>query len=182
MQPDDLKLAKTQHKENLDALDSALKVITHVLAPRLSQLGVDADGREYWACSAAPWERDLAFDLIETKSSEAPENVKSTRPKKMMFEEGDGERCTDWSWFVAVWGELPGDGHVAGSGDDKFEGKKWWAFWDPKEIEKLSKWLHIRSSSASDNEEESQPKRPLVKALEDYASDLTWRIQSATIS
>jgi len=170
-----------RHKESLEALDSALKVVSHALAPRFAPLGSDDDGRQYWAISSGPWERDLAYELIEAKAGDATKNVRSKRPKRLLLTDEDRESLTDWSWFVAAWGVMPNEGrlHPDHSGVDASE-KQWWAFWEPSEIERLCKWLEARGPDFEEKEGESQLGRPLVRALSDYSSGLKWRIQVST--
>jgi hypothetical protein len=127
----------------------------------------------------------------------------------------------EWSWFIGVWGKrppaMPGtekgavkrrdadDNSDEDEEDDDRDVEKWWGFWEPEEIRKISGWIARTSGLAVDGKDtpshellpsqglspgedqsvadadRGRPTRDGLKALvgrlEEYASVLEWRVR-----
>ncbi len=184
-QAQELKVKRREHKEIIESLDSALKVVSHDFSVRSGPLGTDGDGRIYWALSPGVNDRQYAMQYVSAMA------VGTKKPKK-------GKGCTragkdesplsDWSSFIAVWGQKPKTATLLTSEDDSDEDAEmdqWWGFSDPEDIRKLADWLFIVSGLEEDGPE-SPPTvgeavrngnsiKALVHNLKEYATVLAWR-------
>ena len=178
-----------------------MKLVSHSFTPRFSTLGMDHDGRTYYALSPGVLEREVGFEYLEVISADKPRKLKK---KGRILAAEDRSNMKEWSWFVSVWGKKPScegrpNAHPVKNdtidsdeedGDDE-EVEKWWGFWEPGEIVKVADWIYIKSkledqemeAGGSENGNVSQTiKDPakaqlthLVTQLKDYAALLEWR-------
>ncbi|KAF4567629.1 Zinc-finger domain-containing protein [Pleurotus pulmonarius] len=193
-----LKVARLEHKQHLQKLDSMTKILSHAYSPRSGYLGRDDEGRTYWALSPGMPEREEALAFLEAcKDTEG--KGKKAKGRRSAPNIVNGEELEDWSWFVAVWGSEPGSAATKTKCEDDEEA--WWGIWEPAEIHKLSQWLTIKYRLDQEDESpatkgiwwtregqktirtNSLPSKreleSLVQGLDEYATVLQWRIEKA---
>ncbi|KAF8871260.1 hypothetical protein CPB84DRAFT_1830164 [Gymnopilus junonius] len=142
------------HRSQILNIDSCSKIISKSFVPRFTTLGVDDEGRTYYALSPSVAEREAAFEYLQVASSE-----KHMKPKKKgrVLSTEDRRELRDWSWFIAVWGKIPPlspeenakkielDSDNEEDEDAATKEEKWWGFWEPEEISKVADWISIKS-------------------------------------
>ncbi|PCH43383.1 hypothetical protein WOLCODRAFT_138306 [Wolfiporia cocos MD-104 SS10] len=135
------KAQREQHKEALQDLEFAHRVVQSGCIPRYAPLGQDHDGRMYYALAPSEAERGAATQLIAGKDGK----VKLGRRRAITPEERKSMRR--WSWFVAVWGRVP-EGAVKARDEDDDEdeaddadAERWWGFWEPEQIKMVADWI-----------------------------------------
>ena len=176
------------HKTRLLNIDNALKIVTSGFAPRFSALGVDHEGRMYYALGPGYSEREAALEYLQALSSDKP-----TKVKRKARGDTDREELTGWSWFIAVWGKKPQATPGRTASDDKSsdgEGREsWWALGESDEILKVADWITIKcgledeedvttapsSSTPKPNKRKMDQLKQLVIDLREYAGLLEWR-------
>lgn len=92
-----------------------------------------------------------------------------------------------FSRFLFVWGKCPPLAEIQVDKEDTdeiMEGQeRFWAFWKPGEIRKLTEWVRIKSGWNGETEEKDGKKydntKALVKGLETFANTLEWRTSPA---
>ncbi|KAL0577031.1 hypothetical protein V5O48_004965 [Marasmius crinis-equi] len=185
--PAKVKEDRTIHKDAVQGLENALKVVLPACAPRFQPLGTDHDGRVYWALSPGVRDREFAKSLIAAAS--APATSKKVR-KPIRRPKSAEERAMfkAWSWFLAVSGKRPSDADVDGGESDE----EWWVFWEPEEVKKLAGWISGRNGLDVKGEDaaeaagatvtatggsnvRNQHLKTLVKNLQEYSTTLEWR-------
>ena len=177
-----------------------MKLTTHGFTPRFSILGVDQDGRTYYALSPGVAEREVGFEYLEVVSADKPRKLKK---KGRTLAAEDRSEMKEWSWFVGVWGKKPpcegrsntqlaNDDIISSNEEDgEEEVEKWWGFWEPEEIVKVADWIYIKSKLEDQEMEVGEPEngtlsrtkndpakvqlKHLVTQLKDYAALLEWR-------
>ncbi|KAK0485730.1 hypothetical protein IW261DRAFT_744165 [Armillaria novae-zelandiae] len=181
----ELKVKRREHKEIIESLDSALKVVSHDFSVRSGPLGIDGDGRVYWALSPGVNDRQYAMQYV---SAMAAGTKKPKKGKGCTRAGKDESSLSDWSSFIAVWGQKPKTATPSKSEDrsDKdAEMDQWWGFSDPEDIRKVADWLFIVSGLEEDGPESSPTDgeavrngnsiKALVHNLKEYATVLAWR-------
>jgi len=152
-------------------------------APRFGPLGIDNDGRVYWALTPSLQDRTHALQFLSLKASGALQSKRAKGKKK----EAKTSDYREWSRFLAVWGKRPVGENMSG---DEADGDQWWIFEEPADIQKLSDWASIVQGSSSAEEVHSpsstSSKSPqseridaLVKNLKDFAGALEWRVKGS---
>ncbi|KAF9263405.1 hypothetical protein L218DRAFT_959427 [Marasmius fiardii PR-910] len=174
-----VKEDRHRHKENIQGLESSLKVVLSSSVPRFSPLGTDHDGRVYYALSPGVHDREFAASLISAASG-TTKSTKGRKPIRRPKSVEERASCRSWSWFIAVWGKPPSLGRPSEIDDGLNGGEDgWWVFWEPEEIRKLSSWITIRNGLDAKPEDgvgtRKQQLRNLVKNLQDYSTTLEWR-------
>lgn len=178
-----------------------MKLTAHGFTPRFSILGMDHDGRTYYALSPGVLEREVGFEYLEMVSTD---KQRKSKKKGRILADEDRNKMKEWSWFVSVWGKKPpfeGRSNAQPAKSDTInsdeedgeeeEVEKWWGFWEPEEIVKVADWIYIKSkledqeveAGGSENDTLSQTKKDpakvqlkhLVTQLKDYAALLEWR-------
>jgi hypothetical protein len=178
-----------------------VKLTTHGFTPRFSILGMDHDGRTYYALSPGVLEREVGFDYLEVVSADKPRKLKK---KGRTLAAEDRSKMNEWSWFVSVWGKKPPcegrpntqlakNDTISSDEEDgeEEEAEKWWGFWEPEEIVKVADWIYIKSKLEDQGMETGGPEigtssqtkkdpakvqlKHLVTQLKDYAALLEWR-------
>lgn len=138
-----VKAERAGHKQTLQDLEHAHSVAQTACIPRYNMLGQDHEGRVYYALTPGEAEREAAIRLIAGKDGK----VKLHRKRGGLTEE-DRRDMNRWSWFVAVWGKLPGGAVKVESEDDSEDEDEdrnaWWGFWDPQEITKVADWIAFK--------------------------------------
>lgn len=122
-------------------------------------MGIDQDGRIYYALNPAAAEQEAALALLQgdkKKSGKARGRAHVT--------EDERKALGKWSWFIAVWGKKPeaekgveakkGKAKKAAGGENE-EGsddgeEKFWAFWQPKDVRTLAKWIEVKNGLDGD--------------------------------
>lgn len=168
------KEERDRHKQIIQDLENALRVMQYECSLRFSELGRDHEGRIYYALTPGPVERDAAAQLLAGGDG----RIKFTKRRGPI---GVDERkeMQKWSWFVGVWGRKPDGALVAKSEEDEEEDDKekmvddvdkdvdeWWGFWDPAEISKVAEWIAmINNLGAKENDQDTAKtdKDPLDK-------------------
>ncbi|KAK0225847.1 hypothetical protein IW262DRAFT_715074 [Armillaria fumosa] len=181
----EFKVKRREHKEIIESLDSALKVVSHDFSVRSGPLGIDGDGRIYWALSPGINDRQYAMQYV---SAMAAGTKKPKKGKGCTRAGKDESSLSDWSSFIAVWGQKPKMATLLTSKDDSDEDAEmdqWWGFSDPEGIRKLADWLFIVSGLEEDGPENSPTDgeavrngnsiKALVHNLKEYATVLAWR-------
>lgn len=135
MQAAVLKTKRAEHKQFLDMLDCAVKVAQHDGTLRNGPLGVDHEGRKYWALSPGPLDRHYAKAILDYYSKPSGRIPKRRRGKMWK----DIAEPPDWSAIVAVWGKPPKDAVLDESTNTDEE--RWWMFTDGEQVVKLAAWL-----------------------------------------
>jgi hypothetical protein len=175
-----------------------VKLTTHGFTPRFSILGMDNEGRTYYALSPGVQEREVAFEYLEVVSADKPRKLKKGRT--LTAEDRSGMK--EWSWFVSVWGKKPlsegrsknpqpAKNDTNNSDEEEDEAEKWWGFWEPEEIIKVADWISIKSKLEDKEIQAGEPEdgifsqtkkdpakvqlKHLVTQLKDYAALLEWR-------
>ncbi|OSX66129.1 hypothetical protein POSPLADRAFT_1131222 [Postia placenta MAD-698-R-SB12] len=139
-----LKEERALHKQTLQDLEHAHIVATSAWVPRYYPLGQDLEGRTYYALTPSEAEREAASKLIAGKDG----RVKLHRKRGALTEE-ERREMQRWSWFIAVWGQLPEGAKVAKTDDEDDDGvdeggESWWGFWDPAEVRKVAEWIAVK--------------------------------------
>jgi hypothetical protein len=177
------KIEREAQKRHLQHVENALRLVLPSFAARFSPLGIDNEGRVFWALSPGIDERQAALDFITAATSGSGESERPTKRSSRPLRRpttGDEEQSSirHWSWFVAVWGTKPtaeknqiDDDDSDSDGDER--SRRWWSFHEPGEIRKVAEWVTTRT----DLEEGCQHGSVsyLAKRLHDYASLLEWR-------
>ena len=113
----------------------------HACAPRFAPLGVDHEGRIYFALTPSVAEREAAAALL------AGDTTKGGKAQGRAIVSTD-ERNTlrRWGWFIAIWGKKPVDGLVPEDEDEEDidDVERWWGIWQPDEIRRLADWIAIK--------------------------------------
>ncbi|KAK0195341.1 hypothetical protein F5146DRAFT_1173629 [Armillaria mellea] len=181
----ELKVKRREHKEIIESLDSALKVVSHDFSVRSGPLGTDGDGRIYWALSPGVNDRQYAMQYVSAMAA----GTKKPKKGKGCTRAGKDEwPLSDWASFIAVWGQKPKSATLLISEDDineDVEMDQWWCFSDPEDIRKLADWLFIVSGLEEDSLESplsdgeavrnGNSIKALVHNLKEYATVLAWR-------
>ncbi|KAI9442810.1 hypothetical protein BJY52DRAFT_1216841 [Lactarius psammicola] len=143
------KAARAEYNRSLDALEQAQRVALHAHAPRFAPLGIDHEGRTYFALTPSVAEREAAAALL------AGDTSKGGKAHGRAVVSADERRSMRrWGWFVAVWGQKPADGLVPASeeenddDDDATVVERWWGLWQADEIRKLADWIAIKNGFA----------------------------------
>ena len=150
------KAARAEYNRSLSALEQAQRVALHAHAPRFAPLGIDHEGRTYFALTPGVAERDAAAALL------AGDTSKGGKAHGRVIVSADERRALRrWGWFVAVWGQKPADGLVPASEEDDDDGdeeesddddatvvERWWGLWQAGEIRKLADWVAIKNGFA----------------------------------
>ncbi|KAK0504839.1 hypothetical protein EDD18DRAFT_1126676 [Armillaria luteobubalina] len=182
----ELKVKRREHKEIIQSLDSALKVVSHDFSVRSGPLGIDGDGRVYWALSPGINDRQYAMQYV---SAMAAGTKKPKKGKGCTRAGQDESSLSDWSSSIAVWGQKPKTATLStvseDDSDEDAEMDQWWGFSDPEGIRKLADWLFIVSGLEEDGPENSPTDgeavrnndsiKELVQNLKEYATVLAWR-------
>ncbi|KAJ6609867.1 hypothetical protein B0H10DRAFT_1812616 [Mycena sp. CBHHK59/15] len=148
------------HKHILQDIEGASKVAMHRFSPRFSPLGVDRDGRLYYALSPNIFESDYALDFIASMAAETVDGNSALKARRKRRPKREEERRSlkDFSWFIAVRGKkplqepgsVPAQTSAAATDDDDDESDddgtvdNWWAIWQPAEVRKLVRWITIK--------------------------------------
>ncbi|KAK1232665.1 hypothetical protein PQX77_003194 [Marasmius sp. AFHP31] len=175
--PAKIKEDRQDHKDAVQGLENALKVVLSGTVPRFGPLGTDHDGRVYWALSPGIRDREFAQSLI-TAASATNKSKKVRKPIRRPKSAEERATFKSWSWFLAVQGKKPSGVDVEG-GDEP----GWWVFWETEEIRKLASWISIRNGlevKAEDSDHSGASAttmhlKNLVKNLQDYSTILEWR-------
>ncbi|KAI5890523.1 uncharacterized protein SCHCODRAFT_02547343 [Schizophyllum commune H4-8] len=179
---------RTAHKQNVQDIEDALKVITLSHNIRCNTLlGEDIDGREYYVLAPSLAQRDLALAFLAHKASPGMVKAKRRRGRDL----NEARALKKWSTFVAVYGKRPESAPT--DEDDEEDGKTrgWFGFADPADIEKLAEWVKACAEAKPEDEEaakkmdarassESANDRcgPLVKGLLDFAASTRWQVKA----
>ncbi|KAJ3512259.1 hypothetical protein NLJ89_g3626 [Agrocybe chaxingu] len=188
------------HKDQITNIENALKIVGSSFATRFMPLGIDDEGRTYYAMSPGVAEREAALEYLSIAASE-----KSLKPKKKGCVRSISERqlLRDWPWLIAVWGKrgplTPAEPKATTEADEDNSfnlEEQWWGFWDPEHIDKLAQYISVKSgleedippaaelfmSSSSKPTVLKQPRKEqlkrLVTGLKDYSALLQWRTRS----
>ncbi|KAL1736169.1 hypothetical protein EV714DRAFT_242575, partial [Schizophyllum commune] len=179
---------RAAHKQNVQDIEDALKVITLSHNIRCNTLlGEDIDGRKYYALAPSLTQRDLALAFLAHKAS--PGMVKAKRRRGR--DPNETRALRKWSTFVAVYGKRPESAPT--DEDDEEDGKTrgWFGFADPAEIEKLAEW--VKACTEAKPEDEVAAKKQdaragsesadggcgsLVKGLLDFAASTRWQVKA----
>ncbi|KAL0068742.1 hypothetical protein AAF712_004071 [Marasmius tenuissimus] len=181
--PAKIKEDRQDHKDAVQGLENALKVVLSGTVPRFGPLGTDNDGRVYWALSPGVRDREFAQSLI-TAASATNKSKKVRKPIRRPKSAEERATFKSWSWFLAVQGKKPSGVDVEG-GDEP----GWWVFWETEEIRKLASWISIRNGLDAKAEDSDNPGanatagsgatnthlKNLVRNLQDYSTILEWR-------
>jgi hypothetical protein len=126
-------------------LSNALRIAMHTYAPRFSGcLGIDEDGRTYYALSPGLSERKAAQEIIAQGAGVSDARKNSKRSTASVPGTEEREALAHWPWFIAVYGKKPGNSKRRSDDDmdtDEDDGAKWWGFSKPEEIKKLATWI-----------------------------------------
>ncbi|KAG5639120.1 hypothetical protein H0H81_006709 [Sphagnurus paluster] len=184
--PIEIKSARQVHKQRVQSLENALKLLSPSFVTRFSPLGTDKAGRKFWTLSPGASERKAALDFIEATTSGSQNTKKSARQRGRPPASDEVFPATkEWPWFVAVWGKkIPvdskGKGKTEVAGVDKdaqiADIEQWWGFYEPVDIRKVADWIRI--DAGIDPFEDTNTTRPLatlVRGLNKYAALLEWR-------
>ncbi|KAH8994725.1 hypothetical protein EDB86DRAFT_3078077 [Lactarius hatsudake] len=140
------KAARAEYHRSLSALEQAQRVALHAHAPRFSPLGIDHEGRTYFALTPSVAERDAAAALLAGDTSKG-----GKAHGRAIVSADERQAMRRWGWFVAVWGQKPTDGLVPTSEDEEDEEsdgdpiERWWGLWQADEIRKLADWIAIKN-------------------------------------
>ncbi|KAF9051070.1 hypothetical protein BDZ89DRAFT_1126044 [Hymenopellis radicata] len=158
----DFKAKRNNHKHILNSLDRVLKVVSYDSTVRSGPLGVDHEGRKYWAVSPGANDRQYAKAFLEWHATggRKPKRGRGARNGK----KGDPDYLPDWSSVVVVWGRKPPD---AVTDRDAQEG--WWVFSDPAEVLQLAAWLEDKIDQGDSRQ------KSLVSGLTEHAAILKWK-------
>jgi hypothetical protein len=139
------KVARTEFKRSLSALEQAQRVTSHAYAPRFAPLGTDHEGRIYFALTPSVAEREAAAALL------AGDMTKGGKAQgRAVISADDRSVLRRWGWFISVWGKKPVDGIVPAGEDDDDDDEdedveRWWGIWKPDEIRRLADWIAIKN-------------------------------------
>ncbi|KAF8260966.1 hypothetical protein EI94DRAFT_1833576 [Lactarius quietus] len=161
------KAARAEHHRSLSALEQALRVTLHTHAPRFAPLGIDHEGRTYFALTPSIAERDAAASLLAGDSSKG-----GKAHGRAIISADERNTLRRWGWFIAVWGQKPADGLVPAREDDddddddteddmEEEEERWWGLWRADEIRKLADWIAIKSGCGEEQPAEDWRRRTL---------------------
>ena len=156
------KAARAEYNRSLNALEQALQVALHTHAPRFAPLGIDHEGRTYFALTPSMAEREAAAALLAGDTSKG-----GKARGRAIISAGERGTMRRWGWFVAVWGQKPSDALVpateddsdSDSEDDTEEEERWWGFWQVDEIRKLADWIAIKNGCAGAGGEQPEDDR-----------------------
>src|ERR1700749_1701122 len=127
---DQMRNLEKTTRESIANLELSEVQLTPLYAPRFRPLGIDLDGRVYYALS--------------------PLN------SKRRIREEDRVNFRKWSTFLLIWGKpgtflkpvsepsLDSDGEEDESEKCDPREEQWWGFYDIKEIRKLASWLQFQ--------------------------------------
>jgi len=138
------KVARTEYKRSLNALEQAQRVTLHACTPRFAPLGTDHEGRIYFALTSSVAEREAAAALL------AGDTTKGGKAQgRAIIGTDDRSTLRRWGWFIAVWGKKPVDGLDPEDEDEDEEDmddvERWWGIWQPDEIRRLADWIAIKN-------------------------------------
>ncbi|KAF8813926.1 hypothetical protein BYT27DRAFT_7084104 [Phlegmacium glaucopus] len=193
------KAKRKAHKDRISDINNVVKLTAQGFTPRFSILGMDNEGRTYYALSPGVQEREIAFEYLEVVSIEKATKLKK---KGRILTAEDRREMKEWSWFVGVWGKKPpSDGQSENlqpakklldnvdTSDEMEDGEevaeKWWGFWEHEEITRLADWITIKSKLGDEEDTQVEDKKDpakmqlkhLVTQLKDYATLLEWRVR-----
>ena len=173
----DLATQRDSHKQVLEELDHALKVAAHDCSIRSGAIGIDHEGRKYWALTPGVLDREYAKSILTSRSTG---NRKAKRGKgRKAWKKGDDDELPDWSSIVAIWGRKPPDAVTTGQDSDDTEEdvERWWMFTESEEVLKLADWL------AAMEESRDGPTRMkgLINDLRNHGAILKWKTSLAEI-
>ncbi|KAI0295842.1 hypothetical protein B0F90DRAFT_1637226, partial [Multifurca ochricompacta] len=174
------KTARAEYKRSLNSLEQAQRVALQAHAPRFGPLGIDHEGRIYFALTPSVAEREAAAALL------IGDTIKGGKAHgRAIVSTNERSAMRRWGWFVAVWGKKPADGVVPVGDDDDEDNdvvERWWGIWQPDEIRKLANWISIKNgiaggkdSTNSDREDKQDtsvpggPPIPAASSSEDEA-------------
>ena len=138
------RAALAAHEASLAQYEFAHHVAAAECIPRFGPLGRDTEGRVYYAITPGVTEREAAVALLEGGKGDVKFG------KRRVAEQDVRKEMKHWSWFVAIWGRKPDGAEVAQIEDDddddeeEDDGERWWAFWEPEQVSKLSEWLAMK--------------------------------------
>ncbi|KAH9046086.1 zinc-finger domain of monoamine-oxidase A repressor R1-domain-containing protein [Lactarius hengduanensis] len=144
------KAARAEYNRSLSALEQAQRVALHAHALRFSPLGIDHEGRTYFALTPSVAERDAAAALLAGDTSKG-----GKAHGRAIVSADERQAMRRWGWFVAVWGQKPADGLVPtneeedsdeeSDDDSTTDVERWWGLWQADEIHKLADWIAIKN-------------------------------------
>lgn len=190
---------RAAHKQNVQDIEDALKVILPAYAPRFAPLGTDTDGRLYYALTPALAQRDSAQAFLTWKA--AP-GMKAKPRRRRGRDIHETRTLKKWSTFVAVWGVPPEDARKEDNEDaeeewdqDKERAERWSGFADPADIEALAVWVKGLAEAQKGKGKLSKPKiarasadrdecasGTLAKGLQDFAAALRWQLRGDDVA
>jgi len=182
-------VARAEYIRSLSALEQALRVALHTHNLRFAPLGIDHEGRTYFALTPSMAEREAAAALLAGDTSKG--GKAHGRAIISADERGTMRR---WGWFIAVWGQKPIDGLVPACEDDDsdddsddnddYDTERWWGLWHADEIRKLADWIAIKNGCAGGREEKDEDERRRAEAESSGArsSQLTPLLSEASSS
>ncbi|KAI0066131.1 hypothetical protein BV25DRAFT_1897659 [Artomyces pyxidatus] len=169
------KADRASHKLALAAPAQALRLVHYAYLPRFTPLGIDNDGRQYFALSPSMVEREAAFALL------AGDWKKGGKAKgRAVVSEDERRGMRRWGWFVAVWGTKPELEKEEEKGKRALKGKtsesedeeeeegvdRWWGFWKPEDVRILAQWI-ARKNGISTGKDKRDGEDALMLAPED---------------
>ncbi|KAI9442629.1 hypothetical protein H4582DRAFT_2096526 [Lactarius indigo] len=131
------KAARVEYNRSLGALEQAQRVALHAHAPRFAPLGIDHEGRTYFALTPSMAEREAAAALLAGDTSKG-----GKAHGRAVVTVDERRTMRRWGWFIAVWGQKPLDGLVPATPPDV---ERWWGLWEADEIRKLADWIAIKN-------------------------------------
>ncbi|KAH9062457.1 hypothetical protein EDB87DRAFT_1607472 [Lactarius vividus] len=141
------KAARAEYNRSLTALEQAQRVALHAHASRFSPLGIDHDGRTYFALTPSVTERDTAAALLAGDTSKG-----GKAHGRAIVSADERQAMRRWGWFIAVWGQKPADGLAPANEDEESDDddsttdvERWWGLWQADEIRKLADWIAIKN-------------------------------------
>ncbi|KAH9027722.1 hypothetical protein EDB85DRAFT_1974167 [Lactarius pseudohatsudake] len=147
---DSKKKSGNLYNRSLSALEQAQRVALHAHSLRFSPLGIDHEGRTYFALTPSVAERDAAAALLAGDTSKG-----GKAHGRAIVSADERQVMRRWGWFVAVWGQKPADGLVPtneeedsdeeSDDDSTTDVERWWGLWQADEIHKLANWIAIKN-------------------------------------
>ncbi|EIM82913.1 uncharacterized protein STEHIDRAFT_124233 [Stereum hirsutum FP-91666 SS1] len=173
------KTDRAQHKVALAAIEQAHRLAVQSYNPRFSPLGIDHDGRIYYALTPSFAEQEATLALLQgdkKKSGKAKGRARIT--------DDDRKVCEKWGWFVAVYGRKPA-AEKGAAAETKQKGKKkaededeegpddgeekFWAFWEPEEVRKVAKWIELKNGLDKEEKVKAKGKTSSAKTTDKTA-------------
>jgi len=145
------KEAREAHKQKINDLEHAQRILAYGNTLRFGPLGTDEDGRVYYALSPGLADREAALWLIDGKGNQKLKKGRKQGGGFTYVDERQRKELMNWSWFVAVWGKKPANAKV--EDEDEIldnDNEQWWGFWEPEQIKNLSQWIAVRNGFDGD--------------------------------